>query len=106
MEKARELWERRLYWEVHEALEPLWMRLSGPERELVHGVIQLAAALHKAKTNRRGAWRLFKKALGHLRKVPDLDAEALAAGVRQALMDPSFKPDFPLDGEAWARRSG
>ncbi len=96
LEDARALWRRGLYWEVHEALEPLWMRLTGPERELIHGVIQLAAALHKAKTNRRGAWRLFEKALGHLRKAPGLDAEALAAGVRQALEDPSYRPPFPL----------
>ncbi len=95
--EARRLWQEGRYWEVHEVLEPFWLRAEGPERELLQGVIQLAAALHKAKSHRRGGARLFEKALGHLRRVPGLDAEAFAAGVRRALAHPDRPPPFPLD---------
>jgi len=95
--EARRLWEAGRYWEVHEVLEPFWLSASGPERELLQGVIQLAAALHKAKTSRLGAERLFRKALGHLERVPGLDAETFAAGVRRALDAPDAPPPFPLD---------
>ncbi len=95
--KARALWRAGRYWEVHEVLEPLWLSASGPEREFLQGLIQLAAALHKARTSRRGAERLLHKALGHLRRVPGLDAEAFAEGVRRALDAPDAPPPFPLD---------
>ncbi len=95
-EEARRLWAEGRYWEVHEVLEPHWLRATGPERELLQGLIQLAAALHKARTSRRGAERLLHKALGHLERVPGLDAEAFAAGVRAALADPDRPPPFPL----------
>ncbi len=96
-DEARRLWEKGLYWEVHEVLEPAWLEAEGSERHLIQGVIQLAAALHKAKTSKKGALRLFQKALGHLRQVPGLDAEAFAAEVRRALEEPGYKPAFPLD---------
>jgi predicted metal-dependent hydrolase len=96
-DEARKLWLRGLYWEVHEVLEPAWIEAKGPKRHFIQGVIQLAAALHKAKTSKKGAERLLQKALGHLRQVPGLDAEAFAAGVRQALEEPSARPPFPLD---------
>ena len=96
-EEARRLWRAGWYWAVHEVLEPHWLAARGPERELLQGVIQLAAALHKAKTNRRGGERLFRKALRHLQRVPGLDAEAFAAGVRSALDEPDCPPPFPLD---------
>ena len=96
-DEARRLWEKGLYWEVHEVLEPAWIEAEGPTRHFIQGVIQLAAALHKAKTSKKGAFRLFQKALGHLRQVPGLDAEAFAAGVRRALDKPGARPPFPLD---------
>lgn len=39
------------FWEVDEVLEPLWRRLCGMERELTHGIILLAAALHKSRSS-------------------------------------------------------
>ena len=57
------------FWEAHEALEPVWMRLAeGSEaRELVQGAIQLANAALKARMGRRNAvLRLCDIAEGHL----------------------------------------
>ena len=82
---------------MHEVLEPTWIEAKGPTRHFIQGIIQLAAALHKAKTSKKGALRLFRKAFGHLRQVPGLDAEAFAAGVRRALEEPGYRPPFPLD---------
>jgi len=99
--EALALWDRGQFWEVHEALEPLWLRLSGPERELTHGIILLAAAVHKAKTNPRGGWRNFAKALKHLENLPaefqGIRVAALVEEVRRALQtNLRTGPRFPL----------
>lgn len=99
--KALELWRRGQFWEVHEALEPLWLQLSGLERELTHGIILLAAALHKARTNPNGGWRNFDKALKHLESLPEtyqgIRVAALVEEVRRALQENlQHRPDFPL----------
>ncbi|GIW24720.1 DUF309 domain-containing protein [Meiothermus sp.] len=94
-------WQQGRFWEVHEALEPLWLRLCGPERELTHGIILLAAALHKAQTNPTGGWRNFDKALKHLENLPQayqgIRVQALVEEVRRALQDNlQHRPGFPL----------
>jgi predicted metal-dependent hydrolase len=99
--EALELWRQGRFWEVHEALEPLWQQLSGADRELTHGVILLAAALHKAKDNPRGGWRNFHKALKHLEGLPatyrGIRVAALIEATRQALeKGPGQVPPFPL----------
>ncbi len=99
--EAIALWHQGQFWEVHETLEPLWRRLSGPERELTHGVILLAAALHKARSSQSGGWRNFHKALGHLKNLPatyqGIRVSALIEETRQALhKGPGQIPPFPL----------
>lgn len=99
--EALELWHQGQFWEVHEALEPLWLRLSGPDRELTHGIILLAAALHKAKDNPKGGWRNFQKALRHLANLPQnyqgVRVAALIEETRRALeKGPGQIPPFPL----------
>ncbi|WP_240637292.1 DUF309 domain-containing protein [Meiothermus hypogaeus] len=99
--EAQKLWQQGRFWEVHEALEPLWLKLSGSDRELTHGIILLAAALHKARTNPRGGWRNFEKALKHLESLPEthqgIRVGALVEEVRRALLQGTpYRPDFPL----------
>ena len=99
--EALRLWHQGLFWEVHEALEPLWRRLSGPERELTHGVILLAAALHKARSSQSGGWRNFYKALEHLKNLPTeyqgIRVSTLIEETRQALQrGPGHIPPFPV----------
>jgi len=97
---ALKLWQKGEFWEVHEALEPLWMRLSGPERELTQGIILLAAALHKAASSPTGGWRNFYKALRHLNGLSDgfagVRVVALINEVRRALENPPYPPKFPV----------
>jgi len=91
--EAARFWEKGHYWEVHELLEPFWLRAEGKERELLQGVIQLAAALHKARTDRRAAERILLRAQRHLEHG---GAPELAAPVAEALSDPDRPPPFPL----------
>ena len=99
--EALNLWTQGRFWEVHEALEPLWKQLSGPDRELTHGIILLAAALHKARTNPRGGWLNFEKALKRLESLPanyqGIRVRALVEEVRRALQENLQNlPGFPL----------
>lgn len=99
--QALNLWSQGQFWEVHEALEPLWLQLSGPDRELTHGIILLAAALHKARTSPNGGWRNFDKALKHLESLPTnyqgIRVRALVEEVRRALQENlQTRPGFPL----------
>jgi uncharacterized protein len=75
-----------LYFEVHELLEPTWMRAEGAERLALQGLIQVAVALHHAEHgNREGAVSLLTEGLAKLE----------ASG-----------PSLPVSTAAWARRLG
>lgn len=97
-----ELFNTGEFWECHEALEPLWMKAKGLEKEFYAGVILLAAALHKARKmgSARGGRRNYAKALVHLAVVPDtfhgVDVRELEATVHHALRHPNQEPKIPL----------
>jgi uncharacterized protein len=97
-----ELFNTGDFWECHEALEPLWMKAEGLEKEFYAGVILLAAALHKARKmgSARGGRRNYAKALAHLALVPDtfhkVDVRELEATVHDALRYPYKQPKIPL----------
>ncbi len=44
LEEARRLFNEERFWEVHEALEEIWKQEAGAERELLQGLILLAAS--------------------------------------------------------------
>ena len=55
------------FYEAHERWEAGWLRLEGPPREALKGLIQIAAAHHKLKEgNRDGALRIFARAIALL----------------------------------------
>lgn len=55
------------FWSAHEAWERLWLVASGPEKEFLRGLIQLAAAYHHVQRGTfSGAMRLFDSALFRL----------------------------------------
>ncbi len=52
------------YFECHETLETLWKGLSGDEKTLVQGIIQVSVAYyHWHRGNLKGALRLFDRAI-------------------------------------------
>jgi hypothetical protein len=69
---AVDLWNAGCFWEAHEVMEPLWRAQPprAPERELLQGLIQLAAA-HVARALGRdaGAGRLCARGAARLRRL-------------------------------------
>jgi len=69
--QARVLFGARLYFEVHEVLEPAWLAARGEEKRWLQGLIQAAVAWHHWSTsNRRGATSLARAAADKLREAP------------------------------------
>ena len=69
LKQAIRLFNEERFWEFHEALEPLWRRATGDEKELLHALILVAAAFvnyQKHKVDR--AFSIFERALTKLPK--------------------------------------
>jgi hypothetical protein len=83
LDHAATLFAAGLYFEVHEVLEPHWMRAQGPARQTLQGLIQAAVGYqHLANGNLEGARALLHdgaaKLLGQRLAGRDLDAFARA----------------------------
>jgi uncharacterized protein len=84
LDRAARLADAGLFFEVHELLEPAWLRAEGAERLGLQGLIQVAVGFHHAAhDNRAGAVSLLDEGLAKLR----------AAG-----------PALPLDTAPWLAR--
>ena len=65
--EAATLFDAGLYFEVHELLEPHWMRADGVERTALQGLIQVAVGLqHLANRNLEGARALLREGAAKL----------------------------------------
>ena len=63
------LFNEERYWESHEALEAAWRRSSGSEKEILQGIILLAAALvHLQKSEQDITLSVMKRAYEKLEK--------------------------------------
>src|SRR5262249_4026230 len=66
--RAAPLADHALYFELHELLEPVWLRAEGKERTALQGLIQVAVAYHHAQNdNPAGAESLLVEGLAKLR---------------------------------------
>lgn len=73
LERGRDLFDGGRYFEAHEAWEEVWHRERGESRTALQGLIQIAAALHKAGLGQpRGCVRLLEAGLSKLNR-SDLD---------------------------------
>lgn len=94
------LFNERRYFEAHEAWELVWRRTpAGVEREVLQGLIQIAAACHHlVKGNPAGVQGCLENARGHLGshlgQVAEFDLPAVLQAVEQASagMDPALLP--------------
>lgn len=90
------------YFECHETLETLWKGLSGDEKTLVQGIIQVSVAYyHLNRGNTKGALRLFDRALPRIEPyLPtwlDLDLAAFFQAIRvERERLASQGPDLPF----------
>ncbi|WP_135257292.1 DUF309 domain-containing protein [Thermus caldilimi] len=91
MEALGEAWHLFLegqYFEAHEVLEEAWREAQGEKRRFLQGLILLAAALHQAKSGRRGLRNLKKaerKLLGFPSPYLGLDWRPLFEEARRRL---------------------
>ena len=94
------------YFEAHETLEALWKSESGPVRNLLQGIIQLAVALHHVRRgNQKGALSLLERALVRLGPyqvclgvdVAALREQAGRLAPRLRELGPDWLDDFPWD---------
>lgn len=92
--RAKELFNDEKYWGTHEALEMVWKATPpGPERELVNGIILVAAALvHEQKDEHdicmailRRAAKKFEAAATTAEEYYGIDVDRLATTVSRML---------------------
>jgi predicted metal-dependent hydrolase len=66
-----EMFNAGLFFESHEALEEIWLKAEGAERELLSALIQSAAALHHfQRGNLKGASSVYRRARRKLETLP------------------------------------
>lgn len=71
VDEARHFFNEHRFWEVHEALEPLWKRSKGDEKRWVQGLILLAAAgVHVQRNENAVVPGLLREAAARLEPVP------------------------------------
>ena len=66
-EQAVDLFNRRSWYEAHDAFEEIWHEMAGPDRRLLQGILQIAVAhVHLERGNLRGATILLGEGVGRL----------------------------------------
>ena len=78
------------FFECHEVWEEIWLKALGEEREFLHAMIQVAAALHHFQSgNLNGAQNVGSRAIKKLNALPAvmmrLDTMAFRAALEQYL---------------------
>jgi predicted metal-dependent hydrolase len=100
VEDALALWDARLFFEVHEVLEPHWAVATGDTREALQGVIQIAVGWqHLANGNLAGARALLADGAAklHGRRLFDVALDAFARHAFEAAerLPDAEPPPFP-----------
>ncbi len=66
-QKAVDCFNRRAWYEAHDAFEEIWLETAGPDRRLLQGILQIAVAhVHLERCNLRGATILLGEGVGRL----------------------------------------
>ena len=78
------------WYKSHDVFEEIWHETSGPERQLLQGILQVAVAqVHLENSNINGATILYGEALGRLKRFQlanfGLDIEKLCKCVSRRL---------------------
>ncbi len=106
------VWNRRLFFETHEYLEPFWMTAGGDEKNLLQAFIRAAGAyVHLEQGNERGARRIAAKAVPVLEKqrhrlAPHLDPQVLLDKLRALDPVPPIFTSAPGQPAFHKRRTG
>jgi hypothetical protein len=86
-QRGVDLFNRRAFFECHEALEEIWMPEHGPRRLFLQSLIHIAVGFyHHQQENQPGAERQLQKGLKKLAGyLPEFDGVPTALLYRQAL---------------------
>ena len=93
LSRGADLFNRGLHWEAHEAWEELWLALDDEPKLFMQGLIQVAAAGHKAFVQRqpRGCVKLLTTGLEKLERAPvdflGVETRSFLDGVRRMLAE-------------------
>jgi predicted metal-dependent hydrolase len=92
-----DLFNQERYWESHEALESAWKTASGDEKEILQGLILIAAALvHWQKDERQVALSVLKRARDklatHVTEYSGIDLNYLTNKIEKMLK--AEEPEF------------
>ena len=102
--RGADLFNRGLHWEAHEAWEELWLELEDEPKLFVQGLIQVAAAGHKAfvQHQSRGCVKLLTSALEKLESAPadflGIETGSFLAAVRRMLVEAERWNDGQIAG--------
>ena len=85
--KGLELFNAGQFWEAHEAWEAAWLVEDGDVRQMLQGLIQVAAGYFKALVQRRprAAAKLLASGLAKLDPIPDSLAALRLEPLRRAV---------------------
>ncbi len=78
-----QLFNKRQWWEAHEAWEPAWQQAASLDRIFLQALILMAAALHKRWYHGSLADRNYFKAERYLEQLPDVYAGVNLVQLRQ-----------------------
>jgi hypothetical protein len=105
LDRAAALAGQRLFFEVHELLEPAWFRAAEPVRTALQGLIQIAVAFHHLENrNEAGARSLLAEGVAKLAQAGaalPLDTAGWLGGLRALLAalasggQPAEIPEWP-----------
>jgi hypothetical protein len=93
--EARQLYKEERFWEVHEVLEGLWKAAKGSEKQLLQGLILIAAAfVHVQKNEPHVAGPMLEDALARLQDQPAIyfgvDINRLQRDLKKIIATKSF----------------
>ena len=102
--RGAELFNAGKHWEAHEAWEELWLVLEDEQKLFVQGLIQAAAAGHKAFVQRQpsGCVKLLRTALEKLEAAPQdflgVETGRFILGLRRMLSEAELWLKGDVDG--------
>jgi len=102
--RGADLFNRGLHFDAHEVWEELWLELEDEPRLFVQGLIQLAAAGHKAFVQHqpRGCVKLLRSALEKLEATPPdflgIETRSFLRAVRRMLAEAERWNDGEIAG--------
>ena len=88
LDQAADLFDAHLFFEVHELLEPYWIRADGAAREALQGLIQIAVGFqHLVNENVEGARMLLEEGSAKVagKRLEGRDLAKFVSAVRSAL---------------------